>query len=42
MLTMNQANGTELASHYHELKDRLHQKVILPEPQLYPLVAVEP
>src|SRR5688572_7933839 len=27
MLTMKQANGTEMASH-HELKDRLHQRVI--------------
>ena len=25
---MKQANGTEIAAHYHELKDRLHQKVI--------------
>ena len=28
MLTMNQANGAEVASHYQELKDRLHQRVI--------------
>ena len=28
MLTMKQTNGTEMASHYHELKDRLHQNVI--------------
>jgi pilus assembly protein CpaF len=28
MLTMNQANGSELASRYHELKDQLHQNVI--------------
>lgn len=28
MLTMKQANGTELSSHYQELKDRLHQHVI--------------
>ncbi len=28
MLIMKQANGTEIASNYHELKDRLHQKVI--------------
>ncbi len=28
MLTMKQVNGTELASHYQELKDRLHQHVI--------------
>ena len=28
MLTMKQTNGAETASHYHELKDRLHQRVI--------------
>jgi len=28
MLTMKQTNGTEVASHYQELKDRLHQRVI--------------
>jgi pilus assembly protein CpaF len=28
MLTLKQTNGTELASHYQELKDRLHQHVI--------------
>jgi len=28
MLTMKQANGAEVASHYQELKDRLHQRVI--------------
>jgi pilus assembly protein CpaF len=28
MLTMKQANGSEVASHYQELKDRLHQRVI--------------
>ena len=28
MLTMKQTNGTEVAAHYHELKDRLHQRVI--------------
>lgn len=28
MLTMKQTNGTEVASHYEELKDRLHQRVI--------------
>jgi pilus assembly protein CpaF len=28
MLTMKQTNGTELASHYQELKERLHQHVI--------------
>ncbi len=28
MLTMKQANGTELAQHFQELKDRLHQQVI--------------
>jgi pilus assembly protein CpaF len=28
MLTMKQTNGTELASHYQELKDRLHARVI--------------
>lgn len=28
MLTMKQINGTEVASHYEELKDRLHQRVI--------------
>ncbi len=28
MFTMNQTNGTEVASHYEELKDRLHQRVI--------------
>jgi pilus assembly protein CpaF len=28
MLTMKQANGAEVASHYHELKDRLHQRVV--------------
>ncbi|MGE5712214.1 MAG: CpaF family protein [Nitrospira sp.] len=28
MLTVKQTNGTELASHYQELKDRLHQRVI--------------
>jgi pilus assembly protein CpaF len=28
MLTMKQTNGAEVASHYHELKDRLHQRVI--------------
>jgi pilus assembly protein CpaF len=25
---MKQANGAEVASHYHELKDRLHQRVV--------------
>lgn len=28
MFTMNQTNGTEVVSHYEELKDRLHQRVI--------------
>jgi len=28
MLTMKQANGAEVASHYQELKDRLHQRVV--------------
>ena len=28
MLTMKQANGAEVASHYEELKDRLHQRVV--------------
>jgi pilus assembly protein CpaF len=28
MLIMKQANSTEIASDYHDLKDRLHQKVI--------------
>ena len=28
MLTMKQTNGAETVSHYHELKDRLHQRVI--------------
>src|SRR5512147_3204480 len=28
MLTMKQTNGTELASHYQDLKERLHQRVI--------------
>ena len=28
MLTMKQVNGAEVASHYQELKDRLHQRVI--------------
>ena len=28
MLIMKQANGAEVASHYQELKDRLHQRVI--------------
>jgi pilus assembly protein CpaF len=28
MLTVKQANGAEVASHYQELKDRLHQRVI--------------
>ena len=28
MFTTNQTNGTEVASHYEELKDRLHQRVI--------------
>ncbi len=28
MLTMKSMNGTEGGSHYHELKDRLHQRVI--------------
>src|SRR5437763_1888841 len=28
MLTKNQTNGAEIASHYQELKDRLHQRVI--------------
>jgi pilus assembly protein CpaF len=28
MLTMNQVNGAETASHYQELKDRMHQRVI--------------
>jgi len=28
MLTMKQTNGAEIASHYQELKDRLHQRVI--------------
>src|SRR5262245_51666956 len=28
MLTMKQVNGNDLASHNHELKDRLHQNVI--------------
>jgi pilus assembly protein CpaF len=28
MLTMKQTNGAEMASHYQELKDRLHQHVI--------------
>ena len=28
MLTMKQTNGAEVASHYQELKDRLHQHVI--------------
>jgi len=28
MLTMNQTNGAEITSHYHALKDRLHQRVI--------------
>jgi pilus assembly protein CpaF len=28
MLTMKHTNGTELASHYQELKERLHQQVI--------------
>lgn len=28
MLIMKQTNGTEVASHYEELKDRLHQRVI--------------
>ena len=28
MLTMKQTNGAEVASHYQELKDRLHQRVI--------------
>src|SRR6266849_2458062 len=28
MLTMKQANRAEVASHYQELKDRLHQRVI--------------
>jgi hypothetical protein len=26
--TIKQTNGTEVASHYQELKDRLHQRVI--------------
>jgi pilus assembly protein CpaF len=28
MLTIKQTNGTEMVSHYHDLKDRLHQSVI--------------
>ncbi|MBU6433886.1 MAG: Flp pilus assembly complex ATPase component TadA, partial [Nitrospirae bacterium] len=28
MLATKQTNGTEIASHYQELKDRLHQRVI--------------
>ncbi len=28
MLTMKQTNGAEIATHYQELKDRLHQRVI--------------
>ena len=28
MLTMKQTNGAEITSHYQELKDRLHQRVI--------------
>ena len=28
MLTMKQTNGTEVTARYHELKDRLHQRVI--------------
>jgi len=28
MLIMKQTNSTEIASDYHDLKDRLHQKVI--------------
>jgi pilus assembly protein CpaF len=28
MQTMNQINGNEMAAHHHDLKDRLHQKVI--------------
>jgi pilus assembly protein CpaF len=28
MLTAKQTNGAEVATHYHELKDRLHQRVV--------------
>jgi pilus assembly protein CpaF len=28
MLTAKQTNGAEIASHYHDLKDRLHQRVV--------------
>ncbi|HZN45090.1 MAG TPA: CpaF family protein [Nitrospiraceae bacterium] len=28
MLTAQQTNGAEVATHYHELKDRLHQRVV--------------
>lgn len=28
MLTAKQMNGAEVATHYHELKDRLHQRVV--------------